>query len=145
MSKKFDLELNDLGDYQILEVNQDKSLESEFNSILEKVTELTALSAVGGPDVEQMVRSVVRTRDRLASKKDTFFENLQKIVLERDVTVEKLKNGADMLLELPKFSGYDSEMDFFTFKSQFRKLVEERVSKKHLADYLKHNYLSGQE
>lgn len=144
LSKKFDLVLNDLGDYQILEVNQDKSLESEFNSILEKVTELTALSVVGGPDVEKMVRSVVRTRDRLASKKDKFFENLQKIVLERDVTVEKLKNGADMLLELPKFSGYDSEMDFFTFKSQFRKLVEERVSKKHLADYLKHNYLSGQ-
>ena len=52
LSKKFDLGLDNLGDYQILEVNQDKSLESEFNSILEKVTELTALSAVGGPDVE---------------------------------------------------------------------------------------------
>ena len=144
LSKKFDLDLDDLGDYQILEVNQDKSLDLEFNLILEKVTELSSLAVIGGPSVEQMVKSVTRTRGRLALKKDSFFEKLQKIVLDRDITAEKLKNGSDMLLELPKFSGYDCEMDFFTFKTQFRKLVEERVSKKHLADYLKHNYLSGQ-
>ena len=32
---------------------------------------------------------------------------------------------------------------FFTFKSEFFKLIEPRVRKQHLADYLKRNYLAG--
>ena len=44
---------------------------------------------------------------------------------------------------MPKFTGYDSEIDFFTFKYEFTNRVEQRVRKQHLADYLKHNYLGG--
>ena len=144
LSKKFDLDLDNLGDYQLLEVSKNKSLDIEFNSILEKVTELSSFAMSGGPDVKQMIKSVTKTCGRLAVKRDSFFERLQKLVLDRDITAEKLKNGSEMLLELPKFGGYQSEMDFFTFKTQFRKLIEDKVSKKHWADYLKHNYLCGQ-
>ena len=73
-----------------------------------------------------------------------FFSKLQKIIVDRDITTEKLKSGSDLLLHLPKFSGYQSQMDFFTFRTQFRKLIEQINQTKNWADYLKHNYLSGQ-
>ena len=34
-------------------------------------------------------------------------------------------------------------MDFYTFKSEFKKLVEPTVQKKYWADYLKRNFLCG--
>ena len=35
-------------------------------------------------------------------------------------------------------------MDFFTFRTEFKKLVEPKIQKKFWPDYLKRNYLGGQ-
>ena len=144
VSKKLDVKLDDLGDYQVLELAQDKSVDQEFNNLLEKVTELASLADTGNPDVLKLSKIVNKTLGRIATKKDNFFASLQKIVLDRDITTEKLKNASDLVVDLPKFSGYGAEMDFFTFRTKFRKLIEDRVQKKYWADYLKHNYLTGQ-
>ena len=92
LSKKFDVDLDNLGDYQILELNQNKSLDLEFNSILEKVTELSSRFVAGGAEVDRMINAVTKTRGKLSSKKEDFFAKLQKIILDRDITTEKLKN-----------------------------------------------------
>ena len=144
LSSKFDIDFDKLGDSQVLELSQNKNLDQEFNSILEKVTELSSLSTVGCADIDKLINSVTKTRGRLAVKKDTFFSKLQKIMVDRDITTEKLKNGSDLLLDIPKFSGYQSQMDFFTFRSKFRKLIEQKHQKKNWADHLKYNYLTGQ-
>ena len=51
MQIKYDCELDLLGDYQILEISKDKNLDSEFNEILGKVTELASFVLRGGHDV----------------------------------------------------------------------------------------------
>ena len=72
-----------------------------------------------------------------------FQQNLQTILNTRDITPDNLRNAATLKVELPKFSGYDCSIDFFTFKSEFETLVEPTVQKRYLAEYLKRNYLSG--
>ena len=144
LSSKFDVDLDNLGDSQILELNQNKNLDLEFNSILEKVTELSSLSTVNCANIDKLIKSVTKTRGRLALKKDTFFSKLQKIIVDRDITTEKLKNGSDLLVDFPRFSGYQCEIDFFTFRTKFRRLIEQKHQKKNWVDYLKHNYLCGQ-
>ena len=54
-----------------------------------------------------------------------------------------MKNAGSLEIELGKFSGYDCAMDFFTFKSDFKRVKEQTVQRKHLADYLKKNHLTG--
>ena len=44
-------------------------------------------------------------------------------------------------IKLPKFEGYDSAMDIFTFQSTFEKLYEKRTPKTMLPDLLINNYL----
>ena len=44
-------------------------------------------------------------------------------------------------IKLPKFKGYDSAMDIFTFQSTFEKLYEKRTPKTMLPDLLINNYL----
>ena len=144
LSKKFVSDLSSLGDHQILEIHQDKTLDSEFNDVLEKVTELSSLVSVGGRPVETLLEKVRKTRDRIAAKKDVFYDELNKIIVDRDISVEKMKNASELTVDLPKFSGYDGQIDFFTFKSEFTRLIENTQQKKFWIDHLKRSYLTGQ-
>ena len=81
VSKKLDVKLDDLGDYQVLELAQDKSVDQEFNNLLEKVTELASLADTGNPDVLKLSKVVNKTLGRIATKKDNFFASLQKILI----------------------------------------------------------------
>ena len=60
----------------------------------------------------------------------------------RDLSEGKIKNALGMTIQLPKFKGYDSVMDIYTFKTQFEKCVEPYVQRKLLPDTLKLNYLN---
>ena len=143
LETKFNQNLDDLGDYQLLEISQNKTLETDFNTVLEKITELAGLVSGGGEELENLLATAMTRKDGVIEKKTTFFKNLQSIVSTRDVTADKLKNAASLKIDLPKFSGYECQIDFFTFKSEFQKLVEPLIQKQFLSDYLKRNYLSG--
>ena len=77
LSKRFISDFSGLSDHQILEIHQDKTLNLEFNDVLEKVTELSSLVILGGPPVETLLTKVCRTRDRIAAKKDVFYDELK--------------------------------------------------------------------
>ena len=143
ISKRYSVPLDELSDYQILDLYQDKSEEVEFGDVLEKVTELATLAPFGGPKSLKLLEKVSKTREKIVSKRENFRDALSKIVRDRDITAEKLKQASDLVVDLPKFTGYDSVMDFYTFKSEFSKLIEPRIRKQHIADYLKRNYLGG--
>ena len=143
LSKKYSVSLADLSDYQILDIQQDKSADQEFNDILEKVTELASIAPNAGERIVDLVSKISRTRDKLVSKREKFCDDLCKIILDRDITLEKMKQAAEIPIELPKFTGYDGKMDFFTFQSEFKKLIEPKIRKHQWSDYLKRNYLGG--
>ena len=68
--------------------------------------------------------------------------NLLNLVLEkelniRDLSEEKMKNASLLGIQLPKFKGYNSPMDYYTFKAEIEKLISQRVQTKLLPDYLK--------
>ena len=136
-------DLDSLSDYQILQVSQKSNHNAEFNEILSKITELTGLVPTGGRKVRSMLNQIIVRKNSVDRSKKFFEEKLQKIVLDKDITPDKLRNACSIKIELPKFSGYECSMDFFTFKTQFQKLVEPRNQKPYLADVLKRNYLSG--
>ena len=143
LETKFDQKLDTLGDYQILEISQNKTLETDFNTVLEKITELAGFCSGGGEEVENLLKTAIERKDEVIVKKNTFFKNLQSIVSKRDVTADKLKNAASLTIDIPKFSGYDCKIDFYTFKTEFQNAIEPIVQAPILSDYLKRNYLTG--
>ena len=129
LETKFAQDLDGLGEYQLLEITQNKNLESDFNTVLEKVTDLAGLVSGGGEEVQGLLDSVTSKKDGVIKMKKKFFEQLQKIVLERDVTPDKMRDAASFEIEIPKFSGYDGEIDLYIFKREFEKLIEPQVKK----------------
>ena len=86
--------------------------------------------ASGGSDAvhEKFIRETCK-RDVIVRKRRTFPEELQGIVIERDMTPDKLNNACTLQIYLQKFSGYNSKMDLYTFKSEFKELVEPTMLK----------------
>ena len=58
-----------------------------------------------------------------------FSNNLGDLIRERDISEEKLKYSLKNL----KFEGYDSDMDVYTFRAEFEKLIEPVIQKKTVA------------
>ena len=56
-----------------------------------------------------------------------FAVNVCKEIIKRDISEEKLRNAVGLKIELPKFKGYDSDTDLYTFHTEFEKLIEPYV------------------
>ena len=54
------------------------------------------------------------------------------------------KNASKLGIKLESFKGYKSKIDYYSFKSEFEKLIAPHVHAPLLADHLKKNYLDGQ-
>ena len=61
-----------------------------------------------------------------------------------DLSSGKIKDASTLKLDLLKFQGYSSKIDYYTFKAEFETLIFAQCSGKLLPDFLKNNYLEGQ-
>ena len=60
------------------------------------------------------------------------------------MSAEKVKNASVLEINVPKYHGYESELDFYTFRSEFEKLISPHILAKLLPEYLKNSYLECQ-
>ena len=93
------------------------------------MTGLSSYVVSGDPVTGDMLTQALSKRDHVAALKKDFQKNLSRILVDRDVTPDKLKNATSLDIELGKFSGYDCAIDFFTFKSDFQRVKEPTVQK----------------
>ena len=117
-------------------------IDKDFSEILDKITYFAGKSS--SEISKEKVLKIEVKRDSMTTSKKEYFKSVKDEIRERDISEEKLKNALSLNFELPKFSGYDSQLDIFSFKKEFRKLVEPYISKIHWADSLKWKYLTGQ-
>ena len=75
------------------------------------------------------------------SEKDIYVKSVREEVETRDLSEEKIKNALGLKVKIPRFCGYDSDLDIYTFREQFEKFVTPYVQKPLLPDTLKMNYL----
>ena len=72
LSKRYISDFENLSDHQILEINQDKTLNIEFNEVLEKVTELASIVSLGGQPVEALLKKVAKLVIESRPKRTSF-------------------------------------------------------------------------
>ena len=79
---------------------------------------------------------------KLLDLKKSYDKNLEELIAERELLKEKAFQTSALDINLPKFQGYNSDMDIFTFQSEFEKLYLRITPKKLLPDLLKNKYLA---
>ena len=111
--------------------------------MLDKISSLIQYIAPCGEQGSALRSEVLEMEVEISKDLDTFLNEVRETILERDISEKKLKNAAGLKIEIPKFKGYHSEMDIFTLRTEFKKLVEPEVQKCLWADYLKKKILVG--
>ena len=145
LDKRYSVSLKSLSDNQVFEKRSDiKIMDTEFNEILNKVTELVKEIPSQYNEEHGTLKTIYEIRDALRIKKDNYTAELKHEIYGRNLSSEKLQNASLLKIELAKFKGYNSIMDIYTFQTEFEKLISPDIQKKLLPDYLKTNYLEGQ-
>ena len=141
---KCSADVNKLNDYEILDLKKrEEGFHMELRELIDKVSSFVKFILPCGDKVSEKRSSVIEMRESGTTFVETFLKAVRQVIEDRDISEEKLKNAAGLRIDLPKFKGYYSEMDIFTFRSEFKKLIEPYVQKKLWSDYLKKNFLSG--
>ena len=142
---KYSIDLNDLSDSDLLKRQRDVALvDSEFSDILDWMTELAKARPTNYQQADAILGQADHARDALRKLKNDYQTNLDVQIKQRDITEEKVKNSSILGIKIPKFGDYTSTIDYYTFKSEFEKLIVPVVQAKLLPDYLKNNFLEGQ-
>ena len=68
---------------------------------------------------------------------------LQRESNAREINKEKKFQTSSLKINVPKFKGYDSSLDFYSFKDKFEQLHLQDVPERALPELLKNNYLEG--
>ena len=133
-----------LDDSQIIQRVKNKgSLDLAYNEILDWITQLIEASPPEYERSQEMVEMACNARVNIKNWKDAYSHHLDQEFSLRDLSSTKIADSAALDIKVPKFSGYDSKLDFYTFKSEFERLIAPRVRAPILPDHLKLNYLTG--
>lgn len=79
--------------------------------------------------------------ERLSGLKQSFINSLNKEIENQEVDKLQRFTRTQLNIKLKRFNGYNSQIDFFTFKSNFEKVHLLSTPKKLLPDLLKNNFL----
>ena len=141
---KCTIDIGKLNDYEVLDLKKrEDNIYTELRELIDKMTSFETF-VLPCSDSAPPLRSSIRTmRSNSTSITDAFIKAVGKVILERDISEKKLKNSAGLNIKLAKFVGYNSEMDIYTFRTEFSKLIEPNVQKCLWSDYLKKNCLGG--
>ena len=120
-----------------------ESINTEFSGILDKITNLMEKTPADYHAKAKTLSKAYKIRDELIDTKVIYLKNLEEEITQRDLSAEKLQTAAILKIELPKFKGYNSSMDIYSFQTEFEKLISPRIQKNLLPEYLKLNYLEG--
>ena len=114
------------------------NLTAEFNLILDKVTSFSKFA----PYCDREMIKLCTLKYDTAAKLTAFTKNLEQAIEDGDLSKKK-KVKLGLGLRIPKFKGYDSKLDIYTFQADFEKLIEPILQHKLWVDYLKRNCLAG--
>ena len=115
----------------------------KLENVTKKLKEILDITPMNNRDNQLMVDDITCEYDKVLEYKDEYACFIKKEVEERELTKQEMFKEAKLNIKLPKFTGYDSILDVYTFQSEFEKLYKRTTPIRMLADLLKNNYLEG--
>ena len=136
--------LSSSDDHQILALNKSlPSIDIEMREILDKFTAISKVAAMCGEKRDALLAEPKNQQTKALQARNKYAQLLYQLVTSRDISEDKLRSSATVPIELPKFKGYDSKHDIYTFKSNFEKFVQHRLQKPLWLHFLRESYLDG--
>ena len=136
-------DLEKMTDYQILECHKNRyAIDTEMREIFEKFSAFSKVAALC-PERDTLASGPRLNQKKALDARNRYAQKLHSLMIDKDISEEKLRNATTCSIELSKFQGYDSKLDIYSFKTEFERLIQPTRTKRLWVDTLKNNYLSG--
>ena len=136
--------LSKLSDQQIFDASKNMEfVDRDMRNVFDKITGLSKIVSICGAEKEDLLKGPLQHKKEALEARNKYMKHLYSIVHSRGVTEEKLRNASGLDVPIPSFSGYDSKLDIYSFRSDFQKFVQPNILNRYWADTLKKKYLSG--
>ena len=122
----------------LAERNLQTNLQS-MNSVSKHMEKILSSDNFDSEEIDK----VTDTYHKINELKTAYVNKLQAEIKGQEVAKEQKFQSSKLNIKLTKFKGYDSTVDFYTFKSDFEKLHARSTPSALLPDLLKNNYLDG--
>ena len=133
-----------LSDEELTELKKQlPTIQSRMNHFAAKFNELLKLVPDQDGDRKTLMEQFGKRYIDMGHGFSAYQERLQTEVNSREISKEKKFQTSSLNIILPKFKGYDSSLDYYTFRSKFEKLHLQDVPERALPELLKNNYLEG--
>ena len=116
-------------------LRETENLSNKFQKVLETMPESTTNKA-------RVIAELTESYDEVIKNKDVYKRTLLDQIKVRELEKEKSFSASSVNIKLEKFKGFASELDIYSFKTEFGKLYKKMPSSK-LPDLLKHNHLEN--
>ena len=137
----FGVDVDELNDDEI--TNRKNDLPKEIKKVENVSKLLHNLLECSNPVIENQIDEIVEMYKNVNKMKDVYTKSINNEVNEREISKQELFKESNLKINLPKFSGYDSKLDIYTFQSEFLKIYKRTTPKRMMPDILKNNLLEG--
>ena len=142
--KELSVTVSGLEDIEILDKKRNVStLDSKIDRLLAKSIEFRRIMPDNYENKDADWLKVTNLIDYVNQLSDEYNSALNEEMLTRGINKHKLCNESNLKINLPKFRGYDSPLDIYSFQAEFEKLISPTVKVNLIPDYLKNNFLEG--
>ena len=142
LSLEFSKPREDVSDEEIIRRNKDLSENTnKAEKLSKKFQEFLQIVPDEYPNFDFVVEGTKASYNKLIKDKGTYERFVKLQMQEREILKEESFKTSSLNIKLSPFSGYNSDLDIFSFQAQFEKLYLKTVSTKKLADLLKNNHL----
>ena len=140
---KFTIELKTIEDGQLIMLSDNvTAARDEFNDLNKLYFEFVEKCPMDFPDRDKLFENYEKDMTRTEEKKIEYEALLMKEMQDRELTRNKIQDIKNEI-KLAVYSGYGSEMDYYSFRSQFTNKYRRYTSRDQI-DILKNTYLKGE-
>ena len=93
--------------------------------------------------MEHKMDDIMQRYRKIIKLKESYSQCINNEMRNREITKQELFNESKLKINLPKFSGFESKIDIYTFQSKFMKVHKRTTPTRMMPDVLKSNLLEG--
>ena len=138
---KFSANINDINDEEVsVRKNELPKQVEKLENVSKSIHDILECS---DPAMESRINNIMEMYRKINLLKESYSQCIDNEMKKREITKQELFNESKLKINLPKFSGYESKIDIYTFQSEFMKIHKRTTPTRMMPDILKNNLLEG--
>ena len=142
--KNISKDRNVVDDDELIEMRKRlPALQQRIDGVSGKCKEIMNLISDTDDETYSRLKNVSLQYDTILKDHVIYEKHLKEEIRLRELNKQKRFKTSSLKINVPKFQGYESTLDFYTFKNKFLQLHSQDVPVRALPELLKNNYLEG--